>query len=383
MHALVPPGPELSAAELERYNRHILLPQLGVDGQRRLKNARVLCIGAGGLGSPILMYLAAAGVGRIGIVDFDVVAEHNLQRQVIHAQSAVGTPKVHSAAQRIAELNPFVVVDEHDVRLASDNALGLFADYDVVVDGTDNFATRYLINDACVLLGLPYVWGSVYRFEGQAAVFYAAEGPCYRCVFPTPPPPQFAPSCETGGVLGALCASIGAIQATETVKLITGIGTPLLRRVLTHDALTMEQRVIDVAADEACAICGSNPSITALIDYEEFCMNTAPEITVDDLATMLQQRAAGTRNFMLIDVREPDEYAETNIEGAVLIPQGGIMDGSAIASLPRDTQLVLHCRSGKRSLNCLNVLLDAGFVDAVHVAGGILAWNATHGRLQA
>lgn len=381
MRPLVPVGRELAAQELERYNRHLLLPQLGPDGQRRLANARVLCIGAGGLGSPVLMYLAAAGVGRIGIVDFDVVAEHNLQRQVIHSTSTIGTLKVRSAAARIVEINPLVDVDEHAVRLTSDNALELFADYDVIIDGTDNFATRYLINDACVFLGLPYVWGSVYRFEGQASVFFAAEGPCYRCVFPTPPPPEFAPSCETGGVLGVLCASIGAIQATEVIKCITGIGEPLIGRVLTHDALAMQQQTIQVGNDPNCAVCGTAPTVTSLIDYEAFCRSQAPEIDVVTLQAMLAERAAGRRDFMLIDVREPDEYAESNIEGAVLIPQAGILDGSALATLPRDLQIVLHCRSGKRSLNCLNVLLDAGFADALHLSGGIIAWNDARDRL--
>lgn len=381
MRPLVPVGRELSHEELERYNRHLLLPQIGVDGQRRLANARVLCIGAGGLGSPTLMYLAAAGVGRIGIVDFDVVAEHNLQRQVIHSTSAVGTSKVRSAAARIAQINPLITVDEHELRLTSESALELFADYDVIIDGTDNFATRYLINDACVFLGLPYVWGSVYRFEGQAAVFYAVEGPCYRCVFPTPPPPAFAPSCETGGVLGVLCASIGATQATEAIKCITGIGDPLIGRVLTHDALAMQQQTIPVTKDPQCAVCGAAPTVTTLIDYELFCRSQAPEIDVAALRAMLAERALGRRDFLLIDVREPDEYAETNIDGAVLIPQTGILDGSVLPTLPRDVQIVLHCRSGKRSLNCLNVLLDAGFADAVHLTGGIIAWNEARDRL--
>lgn len=376
MQPLVPPAATLSDDELARYNRHLLLPQLGPDGQRRLKNARVLCIGAGGLGSPILLYLAAAGVGRIGIVDFDVVAAHNLQRQVIHSTEHVGMSKVHSAARRLRGLNPFITVDEHDVRLTTDNALELIAEYDVVVDGTDNFATRYLVNDACVLLGLPYVWGSVYRFEGQASVFFTTEGPCYRCAFPTPPPPAFAPDCATGGVLGALCATIGAVQATEVLKLITGIGDPLIGRILTHDSLAMEQRVIRIGKDDACAICGTDPTVTTLVDYDAFCANAAPGITVEQLATMLDERSRGAREFMLIDVREPDEYAESSIGGAVLIPQAGILDGSVLASLPRDRQIVLHCRSGKRSLNCLTVLLDAGFADAVHLDGGILAWNA-------
>lgn len=376
MHPLVPPAADLTPAEHARYARHLVLPHIGEPGQRRLKNAAVLCIGAGGLGSPILMYLAAAGVGRIGIVDDDVVAEHNLQRQVIHATSTVGTPKVMSAAQRLSELNPHITIEALQRRVTSENALELFANYDVIVDGTDNFATRYLANDACALLGLPYVWGSVYRFEGQASVFFAGHGPCYRCAFPTPPPPAFAPSCETGGVLGVLCATIGAVQATEVIKLITGAGDPLLGRILTHDALAMEQRTIAIAADPQCAICGMRPSISALIDYDEFCATSGPEITAANLATLLRERDAGVRDFLLLDVREPEEYAVSRIEGSVLLPQGGILDGSALATIPRDRQLILHCRSGKRSLNCLLALREAGFEDVVHVAGGILAWQA-------
>lgn len=375
MQPLVPPASELTSDERERYNRHLLLPQIGDDGQRRLKNAAVLCVGAGGLGSPILMYLAAAGVGRIGIVDDDAVAEHNLQRQVIHATSTVGTPKVSSAANRLHELNPHITIEPLQMRVTADNALELLANYDVVVDGTDNFESRYLLNDACTLLGMPYVWGSVYRFEGQASVFFAGHGPCYRCAFPLPPPPAFAPSCETGGVLGVLCATIGAIQATEVVKLITGTGDALVGRILTHDSLAMEQRTIPIAADPECPLCGPQPTITTLIDYHAFCANTAPEITVQQLASLLRERAAGVRDFVLLDVREPFEYAESRIEGSVLLPQGGILDGSALDTLPRDRQLILHCRSGKRSLNCVLALRDAGFDDVVHVAGGILAWH--------
>lgn len=375
MQPLVPPVSELTSDERERYNRHLLLPQIGDDGQRRLKNAAVLCVGAGGLGSPILMYLAAAGVGRIGIVDDDAVAEHNLQRQVIHATSTVGTPKVASAANRLHELNPHITIEPLQMRVTADNALELLANYDIVVDGTDNFESRYLLNDACTLLGMPYVWGSVYRFEGQASVFFAGHGPCYRCAFPSPPPPAFAPSCETGGVLGVLCATIGAIQATEVVKLITGTGDALVGRILTHDSLAMEQRTIPIAADPECQLCGPQPTIATLIDYDAFCANTAPEITVQQLASLLRERAAGVRDFVLLDVREPFEYAESRIEGSVLLPQGGILDGSALDTLPRDRQLILHCRSGKRSLNCVLALRDAGFDDVVHVAGGILAWH--------
>lgn len=381
MQPLVPPAVALNPEEAERYNRHVLLPNIGDEGQRRLKNAAVLCVGAGGLGSPILMYLAAAGVGQIGIVDDDVVAAHNLQRQVIHGSADIGMPKVESAARRLRDLNPLITVDTHLVRITSDNALEIVAEYDIVVDGTDNFATRYLLNDACALLGLPYVWGSVYRFEGQASVFYAGHGPCYRCTFPAPPPPAFAPSCATGGVLGALCATIGAVQATEVVKLITGVGEPLIGRVLVHDAQAMEQRTIGFGADPACALCGHNPSITALIDYDEFCATGGPEITAHELALLLDERAAGSRDFLLIDVREAHEFTESRIEGSVLLPQGGILDGSALSTLPRDRQLILHCRSGVRSLNCLIALRDAGFDDVVHVAGGILAWHAERDRL--
>lgn len=375
MQPLVPPAAELTSDERERYNRHLLLPQIGDDGQRRLKNAAVLCVGAGGLGSPILMYLVAAGIGRIGIVDDDVVAEHNLQRQVIHATAAVGTSKVESAAHRLRELNPHVDVEPLQLRLTAENALDVLANYDVVVDGTDNFETRYLLNDACALLGMPYVWGSVYRFEGQTSVFFAGHGPCYRCAFPSPPPPAFAPSCATGGVLGVLCATIGAVQATEVVKLITGAGDALIGRILTHDALAMEQRTIPIAADPQCPLCGTRPTISTLVDYDAFCDTAAPEITAHQLAVLLHERSAGTRDFVLVDVREPAEYAESRIDGAVLLPQGGILDGSALDRLPRDRQLILHCRSGKRSLNCLLALRDAGFDDVVHVAGGILAWQ--------
>ena len=268
---LVEPAAELTVDEVRRYSRHLIIPDVGMTGQKRLKNAKVLVVGAGGLGSPALLYLAAAGVGTLGIIDFDVVDESNLQRQVIHGQSDVGRPKAESARDSINEINPFVNVVVHEVRLDSDNAMEIFADYDLIVDGTDNFATRYLVNDACVLLGKPYVWGSIYRFDGQASVFWAEYGPCYRCLYPEPPPPGMVPSCAEGGVLGVLCASIGSIQVNEAIKLITGIGEPLAGRLMIYDALEMTYRTVRVRKDPECAVCGKNPTITELIDYEEFC----------------------------------------------------------------------------------------------------------------
>ena len=268
---LVTPADELTVDEVRRYSRHLIIPDVGMTGQKRLKNARVLCVGAGGLGSPALLYLAAAGVGTLGIVDFDVVDESNLQRQIIHGQSDVGRPKAESARDSITELNPLVNVVLHEERLDSDNAMEIFAQYDLIVDGTDNFATRYLVNDACVLLGKPYVWGSIYRFDGQASVFWAEYGPCYRCLYPEPPPPGMVPSCAEGGVLGVLCASIGSIQVNEAIKVITGIGEPLAGRLMIYDALEMSYRTVRVRKDPECAVCGKNPTITELIDYEAFC----------------------------------------------------------------------------------------------------------------
>ncbi|MBX6169705.1 MAG: molybdopterin-synthase adenylyltransferase MoeB, partial [Thermobispora bispora] len=268
---LVEPAAELTVDEVRRYSRHLIIPDVGMTGQKRLKNAKVLCVGAGGLGSPALMYLAAAGVGTLGIIDFDVVDESNLQRQVIHGQSDVGRPKVESAAAKVREINPFVNVVVHNTTLTTDNVMEIFSGYDLIVDGTDNFATRYMVNDAAVLLGKPYVWGSIYRFDGQASVFWAEHGPCYRCLYPEPPPPGMVPSCAEGGVLGVLCASIGAIQVNEAIKLITGIGEPLVGRLMIYDALEMKYRDVKVRKDPECAICGKNPTITELIDYETFC----------------------------------------------------------------------------------------------------------------
>ena len=381
---LVEPADSLSADEVRRYSRHLIIPDVGMIGQKRLKNARVLCIGAGGLGSPALMYLAAAGVGTLGIVEFDTVDESNLQRQIIHGQSDIGRSKAESARDSIKEINPYVDVIIHDERLDSSNVMQLFAQYDLIVDGTDNFATRYLVNDACVLLGKPYVWGSIYRFDGQASVFWSEHGPCYRCLYPEPPPPGMVPSCAEGGVLGVLCASIGSIQVTEAIKLLTGIGDPLLGRLKVYDALEMDYREVRIRKDPNCAICGPNATVTELIDYDAFCgviSDAAAEaarestISVHDLKQMLDERERGERDFVLIDVREPVEWEIATIDGAVLIPKGEFLDGSALEKLPHDKPIVLHCKVGGRSAEVLAVLHGAGFSDAVHVGGGINAWS--------
>lgn len=380
---LVEPADALSADEVRRYSRHLIIPDVGMSGQKRLKNARVLCVGAGGLGSPALMYLAAAGVGTLGIVEFDVVDESNLQRQIIHGVSDIGRSKAESARDSIKEINPYVDVILHEERLDSSNVLELFAQYDLIVDGTDNFATRYLVNDACVLLGKPYVWGSIYRFDGQASVFWAEYGPCYRCLYPEPPPPGMVPSCAEGGVLGVLCASIGSIQVTEAIKLIAGIGDPLLGRLKVYDALEMDYREVRIRKDPQCAVCGEHPTVTALIDYDAFCgtiSDAAAEaargstITVRELKTMLDERQRGDRDFVLVDVREPVEWEIVQIDGAVLIPKGEFLDGSALGKLPHDRQIVLHCKVGGRSAEVLAVVKGAGFADAIHVGGGINAW---------
>lgn len=376
---LVEPAAELTRDEVRRYSRHLIIPEVGVAGQKRLKNARVLCVGAGGLGSPALMYLAAAGVGTLGIVDFDTVDESNLQRQVIHGQSDIGRSKAESAAASVREINPYVNVVIHDTTLANDNVFEVFSQYDLIVDGTDNFATRYMVNDAAVLLGKAYVWGSIYRFDGQASVFWAQHGPCYRCLYPEPPPPGMVPSCAEGGVLGVLCASVGSIQVTEAIKLLTGIGEPLLGRLMIYDALEMAYRTIKVRKDPNCAICGENPTITELIDYEDFCGAVSAEasdavvgstITVTDLAEWLRAE----KPIHLVDVREPAEYEINKIPGSVLIPKGEILSGAALASLPQDRQVVLYCKTGTRSAEALAALKAAGFRDAVHVHGGVSAW---------
>lgn len=381
---LVEPAESLSADEVRRYSRHLIIPDVGMSGQKRLKNARVLCIGAGGLGSPALMYLAAAGVGTLGIVEFDTVDESNLQRQIIHGQSDIGRSKAESARDSIKEINPYVDVVIHDERLDSSNVMPLFSQYDLIVDGTDNFATRYLVNDACVLLGKPYVWGSIYRFDGQASLFWAEHGPCYRCLYPEPPPPGMVPSCAEGGVLGVLCASIGSIQVTEAIKLLTGIGDPLLGRLKVYDALEMDYREVRIRKDPDCAVCGPNATVTELIDYDAFCgviSDAAAEaardstISVHDLKQMLDERERGERDFMLIDVREPIEWEIATIKGAEFIPKGEFLDGSALEKLPHDKPIVLHCKVGGRSAEVLAVLHGAGFSDAVHVGGGINAWS--------
>ncbi|HEX6073679.1 MAG TPA: adenylyltransferase/sulfurtransferase MoeZ [Micromonosporaceae bacterium] len=379
---LVAPAPELTVDEVRRYSRHLIIPDVGVAGQKRLKNSRVLVVGAGGLGSPALMYLAAAGVGTLGVVDFDVVDESNLQRQIIHGQSDVGRPKAQSAAETIAEINPLVNVVIHNEALSNDNVMEIFSRYDLIVDGTDNFATRYLVNDAAVLLGKPYVWGSIYRFDGQASVFWAgppAHGPCYRCLYPEPPPPGMVPSCAEGGVLGVLCASIGSIQVNEAIKLLAGFGEPLVGRLMVYDALEMSYRSIKVRKDPNCALCGENPTITGLIDYEDFCGAVSDEAAQavqgsTITAVELKEWMDAGKDFHLVDVREPAEYEIVRIPGSVLIPKGDILSGEALSSLPQNRQIVLHCKSGVRSAEALAALKAAGFTDAVHVQGGVVAW---------
>jgi sulfur-carrier protein adenylyltransferase/sulfurtransferase len=343
----------------------------------------VLVIGAGGLGSPALMYLAAAGVGTLGIVEFDEVDESNLQRQIIHGQSDIGRSKAESARDTIREINPLVDVVVHGERLENDNVMQIFADYDLIVDGTDNFATRYMVNDAAVLLGKPYVWGSIFRFDGQASVFWAEHGPCYRCLYPEPPPPGMVPSCAEGGVLGVLCASIGSIQVNEAIKLLTGIGEPLLGKLMVYDALEMEYRKLAVRKDPSCAICGENPTVTELIDYEDFCGAISTEaaeavvdstISVRQLELWLKEREEGQRDFVLVDVREPNEREINQIPGSVLIPKGDFLSGEGLGQLPQDKQAVFYCKVGGRSAEVLAVAKGAGFADAVHVGGGVSAW---------
>ncbi len=375
---LVDPAPELTADEVRRYSRHLIIPEVGMTGQKRLKNARVLIIGAGGLGSPALLYLAAAGVGTLGIIDFDTVDESNLQRQVIHGQSDVGKSKALSAAESIAEINPLVNVVIHDERLENDNVLDIFGQYDLILDGTDNFATRYLVNDAAVLLGKPYVWGSIFRFEGQVSVFWAQEGPQYRDLYPEPPPPGMVPSCAEGGVLGVLCASIGSIMVTEAIKLITGIGDPLIGRLMVYDALEMRYTTLKIGRDP-----NGEPITELMGDYEAFCgaiSNEAAEAAADSTISVTQlehwfkERDGGERDFVVVDVREPNEFEINQIPTATLLPKGEFINGNALEQLPQDKQIVLNCKSGARSAECLAILKGAGFDDAVHVGGGVAAW---------
>jgi molybdopterin/thiamine biosynthesis adenylyltransferase/rhodanese-related sulfurtransferase len=376
---LVEPAAELTVDEVRRYSRHLIIPDVGMAGQKRLKNAKVLCVGAGGLGSPALMYLAAAGVGTLGIVEFDTVDESNLQRQIIHGQSDIGRSKGESARDSVKEINPYVNVVLHETRLDVDNVKDIFAQYDLIVDGTDNFATRYLVNDAAVLLGKPYVWGSIYRFDGQASVFWAEHGPCYRCLYPEAPPPGMVPSCAEGGVLGVLCASIGSIQVTEAIKLLTGIGEPLVGRLMVYDALEMQYRQVKVRKDPDCALCGENPTVTDLIDYEAFCGVVSEEAQAAAIGStitpkQLKQWQDDDEDIFLVDVREPGEYEIVNIPGAVLIPKGEFLMGNALEQMPQDKKIVLHCKSGVRSAEVLAVLHSAGFADAVHLGGGVIGW---------
>ena len=378
--ALVSPGPALTVDEVRRYSRHLIIPDVAMAGQQRLMNAKVLCVGAGGLGSPALMYLAAAGIGTLGIVEFDTVDESNLQRQIIHGQSDIGKSKAQSAKAKIAEINPYVNVVTHEARLDNSNVMEIFSQYDIIVDGTDNFATRYLVNDACVLLKKPYVWGSIYRFDGQASVFWAEYGPCYRCLYPEPPPPGMVPSCAEGGVLGVLCATIGSIQTTEAIKVITGVGDSMIGSLIIYDALEMSFRKIKVRKDPNCPLCSDNPTQTELLpDYEAFCgvLSDAAEVAVKDstiTVTELAAKIAGNDNFYLVDVREPSEFEIVRIPGSHLIPKQGFLDGTVLATMPQDKPIVLHCKSGVRSAECLAILKGAGFSDATHVAGGVLAW---------
>jgi adenylyltransferase/sulfurtransferase len=367
---------DLTREEIRRYSRHLIVPEVGLGGQRKLKSSSVLLIGAGGLGSPLALYLAAAGVGRIGLVDFDVVDESNLQRQVIHGTSAVGTPKIASAKARILDINPNVRVDSYAFPLSSENALEVFAPYDVIVDGTDNFPTRYLVNDACVLLSKPNVYGSIFRFEGQASVFWAEHGPCYRCLYPDPPPPGLVPSCAEGGVLGILPGTVGTIQATETIKLLLGIGEPLIGRLLLYNALDMRFRELKLNKDPECPICGAHPTVTQLIDYEQFCginpQTEQGETDRDITPTQLKARLDAGVNLTLLDVREPNEWEIGHIAGARLIPVNTVT--ARAGELSTADEIVLYCRSGVRSARALQALRELGFRKLWNLRGGILAW---------
>ncbi|MBV9504912.1 MAG: molybdopterin-synthase adenylyltransferase MoeB [Acidobacteriia bacterium] len=385
---LAAPPPEtsseaLSKDEILRYSRHLIIPEVGVEGQQKLKASKVLLVGAGGLGAPLGLYLAAAGVGRIGMVDFDVVDFTNLQRQVIHATADVGRKKLDSAAEKMQAINPHLKIVKHEVALSSENALEILKDYDLVVDGTDNFPTRYLVNDACVLLHKPNVYGSIFRFEGQATVFAYEGGPCYRCLYPEPPPPGLVPSCAEGGVLGILPGTIGLIQATETVKLILGIGEPLVGRLLLYDALGMRFRELKLRKNPGCPACGQHPTITKLIDYHQFCgvpqpsaaaaQQEAPvnegEIEVTDVKAMMDRGDS----FLLLDVREPHEYQICNIPGSKLIPLGEVP--GRLAELDKNADIVIHCKSGMRSAKACGILKQAGFAHVRNMKGGILAWS--------
>ena len=367
----------LSKEEILRYSRHLIMPEVGMEGQQKLKAARVLCIGTGGLGSPLALYLAAAGVGTLGLVDFDVVDFTNLQRQIIHFTSDVGRSKLESAKEKIAAINPFVTVRTFEGRLTSQNALQIFAGFDIIVDGTDNFPTRFLVNDACVLTGKPNVYGSIFRFEGQASVFAAKEGPCYRCLYPEPPPPGMVPSCAEGGVLGILPGLVGLIQATEAIKLILGTGEPLIGRLLLVDALGMRFRELKLKKNPDCVVCGNNPTVTKLIDYDEFCglrgqekpvSNGVPEISVEEL----KRRLDAKEDVFILDVREPHEYQICNLNGH-LIPLNDLP--KRVNELDPGKEMVVHCRSGGRSTQAVEFLQKQGFTKAKNLTGGVLAWS--------
>ena len=401
MEAIVNREVELTHEEIKRYSRHLIMPEVGIEGQRKLKAASVLLIGTGGLGSPTALYLAAAGIGRMGLVDYDVVDESNLQRQVIHGISTLGVSKLDSAEKRIKDLNPDIQVDKYNVPLTSDNALELFAPYDIIIDGTDNFPTRYLVNDACVKLGKPNVYGSIFRFEGQLSVFYAEEGPCYRCMFPEPPPPGLVPSCAEGGVLGILPGTIGTMQATEAIKLILGIGEPMIGRMLLYDALEMNFHTIKVHKNPECPVCGVPADDVELIDYEQFCGVPAHDhsaftsgneenpdmksLTVTELKSELD----ASPNMLVLDVRDPHEWEIAALDGTLRIPKGDIQaaknavlagrklrEETVLNDIPQDADIVVHCRSGKRSADVINMLTEVGYDgDKLrNLEGGILAW---------
>ena len=376
--------PDLTNDDLGRYSRHLILPEVGMEGQQRLKAAKVLCVGTGGLGSPLALYLAAAGIGTLGLVDFDVVDSSNLQRQIIHGTRDIGRKKIDSAREKLNALNPALNVITHDTMLTSANALEIFAQYDIVADGTDNFQTRYLVNDACVLLKKPNAYGSIFRFEGQASVFATEEGPCYRCLYPEPPPPGLVPSCAEGGVLGILPGLIGTIQATEVIKLILGKGEPLIGRLLLLDALTMRFRELKLRKNPDCPVCGQNPTVTELIDYNQFCgisaeppadapiKNGIPQISVKELKARLDKKEAHNDNFLLLDVREPYEVQIAQI-GGKLIPQNDVQN--RLGELNPQQEIIVHCRSGARSQKIAELLKANGFEKVSNVAGGILAWS--------
>jgi molybdopterin/thiamine biosynthesis adenylyltransferase/rhodanese-related sulfurtransferase/molybdopterin converting factor small subunit len=373
--------PELSGDEIKRYSRHLIMPEVGVEGQRKLKAAKVLCIGAGGLGSPAAMYLAAAGIGTLGIVDFDVVDFSNLQRQIIHGTPDVGRTKLESAKSRLNALNPNVHIETYDEALSSENAMRLFEPYDVILDGTDNFPTRYLVNDACVLTGKPNAYGSIFRFEGQASVFATKEGPCYRCLYPEPPPPGLVPSCAEGGVFGVLLGIIGVIQATETIKLILGVGEPLIGRFLIYDALRMRFRELKLRKDADCPVCGTHPTVTKLIDYEQFCgvaphqiAAAAAPVTNADALTSRELKAELDRGdaIVIVDVREPQEYQINRLPGSILMPLGDVP--KRYVELDPNANIVTQCKSGMRSAKAQEFLRSKGFTRVRNLTGGVLGW---------